>query len=226
MMRTALGTEMPVFSAPVALPVRPPQTNTAFMVPQAAFVAPPPVQSVIPPPNTYSQTPQGTPAQIPNSSVQIEQILRNRLLTRLQEDHRKWQLELEHLMDETQQLLTNEKRINDSINVIRADTQKLEALEKEVKSTTEKTNIGNIDPEGVMIPANEIAGQLLDLSVRDLALSDCLYALSKTLFDGNTSTSHDLNALMKQLRVIARDQFMTRAHVQKIRLMYPILPIE
>jgi ESCRT-I complex subunit TSG101 len=64
----------------------------------------------------------------------------------------------------------------------------------------------------VVQPANKLHAQMLDLCTENAAISDALYFLDRALYQGNL----DLDTHLRQIRQLAKRQFLVRAHLVKI----------
>jgi chromosome segregation ATPase len=66
--------------------------------------------------------------------------------------------------------------------------------------------------DDLALPANVHSRQLLELVAKNASITDCLYYLDKGLSKGHIR----LDEHIKQVRQLGRQQFMVRAHMQKI----------
>jgi ubiquitin-protein ligase len=98
--------------------------------------------------------------------------------------------------------------------------QKQEALqawleEATVQKTSEDENGGDTASTSVddmVQPQNALHGQMLDLAAENAAISDTLYFLDRGLYKGHVNCEVHL----KQVRRLAKRQFLVRAHLIKI----------
>lgn len=70
----------------------------------------------------------------------------------------------------------------------------------------------NPDPSALVATENAAVGQLYELVARDYALSDTVHTLGRLLNGGTIK----LDTFVKKTRGLAREQFLTRMHMQKV----------
>lgn len=105
---------------------------------------------------------------------------------------------------ETKALLQRQiSELNQHTSEIADEIQKHAASSKERKE---------VDVDELAKPTDARSKQILDLVVTDAALTDCLFFVDKGLFKGKLT----LNDHLKQVRKLAKQQFMVRAHLMKI----------
>lgn len=75
----------------------------------------------------------------------------------------------------------------------------------------EKGDDDNIDD--CVVPATKVQAQMMDLSAENAAIADALYFLDKALYQGLL----DCSTHLKQVRRLAKRQFLVRAHLIKIQ---------
>ena len=69
-----------------------------------------------------------------------------------------------------------------------------------------------VDPDALIIPADIRSKQLADLLSESAALEDALYYLDRALSRGAV----DLESFLREVRSLARRQFLAKAHIQKL----------
>jgi hypothetical protein len=77
----------------------------------------------------------------------------------------------------------------------------------DVNGTTAGTAV-----DDMVLPATALNGQMLDLAAENAAISDALYFLDRGLYKGHL----DCEAHLRQVRRLAKRQFLVRAHLIKI----------
>ena len=69
-----------------------------------------------------------------------------------------------------------------------------------------------VDPEALMVPKDVLSKQMLDLSAEIAASEDTMYYLDRAL----ANDSLELSVHLKEIRKLARKQFLAKAHMKKI----------
>jgi len=87
-------------------------------------------------------------------------------------------------------------------------TSWLEEYETNHDTTVKK----EVSADDMVQPASQLHNQMLNLSAENAAISDVLYFLDRALYRGNLSLQDHL----KQVRKLAKRQFLVRAHLIKI----------
>jgi ESCRT-I complex subunit TSG101 len=95
--------------------------------------------------------------------------------------------------------------------------QKISVGDGEDTTTTTTTNENGIHTtttsvDDMVQPTNALHGQMLDLAAENAAISDALYFLDRGLYKGHL----DCEVHLKQVRRLAKRQFLVRAHLIKI----------
>lgn len=133
-----------------------------------------------------------------------------------QRDQRKLQIAEEKL---TQQLEIYEKAkvsLTNQISVVEEKTIDIQAWLEENNDNDNNTNgskqktTTNVDE--LVQPKTPVHEQMLDLAAENASLTDALYFLDRCLYLGNV----DCDTHLKQVRRLAKRQFLVRAHLIKI----------
>ena len=69
-----------------------------------------------------------------------------------------------------------------------------------------------VDPDTLITPADNLSRQMLKLSAEVAAIEDCMYYLDRAL----SNDTIELDDHLKQIRKLARSQFLAKAHIKKI----------
>ena len=72
-----------------------------------------------------------------------------------------------------------------------------------------------IDPDVLILPIDPQSQQMLELSAEVAALEDTMYYLDRALAN-DSNDSVDLQTHLKEIRKLARRQFLAKAHLKKI----------
>lgn len=96
-----------------------------------------------------------------------------------------------------------------------------ECLDREISAIQRQTeqveqyenNVGdNPDPNSIVATENLRINQLYEIAAKDYALSDAIHTIGRLLNSGSIK----LDTFVKKTRELAREQFLTRMHMQKI----------
>jgi len=114
-------------------------------------------------------------------------------------------------ISEQKKTLTNTKAMLQSqISELNQHTSEIsEAIQKHAAASKE---LKPVDVDELAKPTDARSRQILDLVVTDASLTDCLFFVDKGLFKGKLT----LDDHLKQVRKLAKQQFMVRAHLMKI----------
>jgi len=114
-------------------------------------------------------------------------------------------------ISEQKKTLTNTKAMLQSqISELNQHTSEIsEAIQKHAAASKERKPV---DVDELAKPTDARSRQILDLVVTDASLTDCLFFVDKGLFKGKLT----LDDHLKQVRKLAKQQFMVRAHLMKI----------
>merc|ERR1712232_386988 len=102
-------------------------------------------------------------------------------------------------------------------NLERADAtvyeynKELQQWIEEVESQKERLK-NDEDVDKLVVTSDIQSEQMLDLSCENASISDCLYFLDRALVKGTIP----LDVHLKQVRKLAKKQFLVRAHLMKI----------
>ncbi|KAJ3823584.1 Vps23 core domain-containing protein [Lentinula raphanica] len=132
----------------------------------------------------------------------------------------------EHLRKIQEDLLRGEPAIQDeiarleavkavSLNVGARYRQTIEAAERNVQMLRNK---GDVSVDELICGPTIVHNQLIDLIAEDNAIEDTIYHLHRALNSG----SIELDRFLKTTRVLAEEQFMKRALIEKIQAGLPL----
>jgi ESCRT-I complex subunit TSG101 len=191
---------------------------------QPFIASPPPTSSTSPVPLPISPTPTSSTA--PQDLPQLRKSLKAKLNSRYQALQRELALESDRLLAENTQLLNGEKILEEGHQKIRAELSKTQIEIDGIKAQTQRlialSQHGTpIDYDNLVIPHGPIAKQIMDLVAEDLAIQDTIYAVSKVFLDGKAK--FNLAVDLRYVRDLAREQFMAKALLAKIRREFPII---
>lgn len=149
------------------------------------------------------------------------------------EQSRKCQEQVQHDWRDQQRLVTAKEKIDLQLETYRVQKEQLEQQAAAVDqaqhdiqewlqqhqayeaSTNQETADGgtrtNIDD--CVVPSTKVQAQMMDLSAENAAIADALYFLDKSLYQGLL----DCSTHLKQVRRLAKRQFLVRAHLIKIQ---------
>jgi ESCRT-I complex subunit TSG101 len=113
----------------------------------------------------------------------------------------------EFIKEERRQLAEKEAKIKEKTEFLKEKIAEIDKLIEKAK------NMPEVSVDDVLCGTTIVYNQLFDLVAEDNAIEDATYYLGKAL----NSERIDLNSYMKNIRTLAREQFMRRALIQKIR---------
>jgi ESCRT-I complex subunit TSG101 len=186
--------------------------------PRLSLPYPPYQHSPPPPPHVRNDDPQEQYRR--NAVNALTEKVRSDIKRLMQERHN----EMESIF-KTQQLLG--QRSEQLKNGLRELNGEKAALENQLQATLTNTSIlenwlkandkgiAHVDIDDVFEPVDTLSKQLLECQSSDLAIEDVLYAIDK----GAQDLVVPVEAYLKHVRVLAREQFFHRATAQKIRQM-------
>lgn len=106
------------------------------------------------------------------------------------------------------------QRSSEALQQIRASLgREVDAIQRQTEQIEEyeRTHGDNPDPSAIISTENAVVGQLYRLVARDYALSEAINTLSR-LFSNDVVK---LDTFVKKTRGLAREQFLTRLHMQR-----------
>lgn len=123
-------------------------------------------------------------------------------------DQEQLKLTKERIDGELKDLTNLKTELTGQIATVDAKTQEIESWLEESKDDME------VEPsvDDVCQPVNKIHAQMLDLSAENASLTDAMYFLDKGMYSGQI----DCATQLKQVRKLAKRQFLVRAHLIKI----------
>lgn len=108
------------------------------------------------------------------------------------------------------------------VELLRAQHGK-EELARAVQAVIVPTiDIGTIDVASVLQPMGTAPEQLLTSTLKIHAINDVLYAVTKATLGEQGKPSVNLQDSLKHIRALAREQFMAKMLVKKIRRQFPV----
>ncbi|KAJ3799906.1 Vps23 core domain-containing protein [Lentinula aff. detonsa] len=221
-------------SAPIQQSIqhRPMQSIPMNTMPIQPASPPPP----IPAPNLLdSDEPASAPDPGPSSApplppnpvlLSLHSSVHAKLTSALQSFQTSLHHSLEHLRKIQEDLLRGEPAIQDeiarleavkavSLNVGTRFRQTVEAAERNVQMLRNK---GDVSVDELICGPTIVHNQLINLVAEDNAIEDTIYHLHRALNSG----SIDLDRFLKTTRVLAEEQFMKRALIEKIQAGLPL----
>jgi ESCRT-I complex subunit TSG101 len=151
------------------------------------------------------------------------------------EQSRKCQEQVQHDWRDQQRLVTAKEKIDLQIETYRVQKEQLEQqaavvdqaqhdieewLEQHQQQVAASTSNGNASSQETItniddcvVPSTKVQAQMMDLSAENAAIADALYFLDKALYQGLL----DCSTHLKQVRRLAKRQFLVRAHLIKIQ---------
>ncbi|KAF8894581.1 UEV domain-containing protein [Infundibulicybe gibba] len=239
----------PTFTAPPPPPPRPPPPPPP---PPAAptLHAPPPSVSVPPPPETlprpvppapnlleeeapdlsqsaYSALSETRPPRPPNPELlHIHAQVHGKLVTEIQSISQALALDAERLRAHQRDLLAGEPAILDEMarleavrGVCRTVSDRLRAdIERGESNMAEIRRKGDPEVDELVCSTTIVHNQLINLVAEDNAIEDTIYHLHRALNTGKI----DLERFLRTIRVLAEEQYMKRALIEKIQAGMPM----
>ncbi|KAJ4484753.1 Vps23 core domain-containing protein [Lentinula edodes] len=216
----------------------PPRIQSAPIQPpmQSMIIQSPPPPPSIPPPDLLDSDdpnpgpefrPSPAPPLPPNPILlSLHSSVHAKLTSALQSLQTSLHHSSEHLRKMQDDLLRGEPAIKDEIarleavkavshNVSSRLRQTIEAAERNVQVLRDK---GDVSVDELICGPTIVHNQLIDLVAEDNAIEDTIYHLHRALNSG----SIDLDRFLKTTRVLAEEQFMKRALIEKIQAGLPL----
>lgn len=193
-----------------------------------AFAAvPPPYQSSLPP-----IVPPAAAAAAPAASLlEMRRIVKDKLRRRYRELQAQLAIESDRLLAENTRLAGGEARLAEGLQRLTEECarvqQEIAAIRQYTQTLTEAAEQAaaegdqKIIYEDLVAPQGPIAQQIFDLLAEELAVQDTIYALSKLFNEGRAGIN--LATYLKQVRELAREQFLAKALHAKIRRKFPLI---
>ncbi|KAK7467114.1 Suppressor protein stp22 of temperature-sensitive alpha-factor receptor and arginine permease [Stygiomarasmius scandens] len=223
-------------SPPVPPPPPPPPhfVPSPPQIPQSVPPPPPPPQFIpSPPPNLLDEdpvpivAPAPAPPRPPNPElVRLHDQVHAKLTSELNSLHQALTLDAERLRAHQADLLAGEPAIRDEmarLEAVRDVCRTVAVRYRDTVNLTEK-NISDLrrkgDPEvdELVCSTTIVHNQLINLVAEDNAIEDTIYHLHRALSTGRI----DLERFLRTTRVLAEEQFMKRALIEKIKASLPI----
>ncbi|KAF5365780.1 hypothetical protein D9758_003310 [Tetrapyrgos nigripes] len=223
---------------PHFVPFPPQSVSPPYFIPSPPqSVSPPhfipsPPQSV-PPPNLLDEDPipiaasAAVPPRPPNPELlRLHDQIHAKLTSELNSLHQALVLDAERLRAYQADLLAGEPAIRDEIarlEAVRDVCRTVVTRHRDTVNLTEK-NISDLrrkgDPEvdELVCSTTIVHNQLIDLVAEDNAIEDTIYHFHRALSTGRI----DLERFLRTTRVLAEEQFMKRALIEKIKASLPM----
>ncbi|KAG9302659.1 hypothetical protein G9A89_007363 [Geosiphon pyriformis] len=131
-------------------------------------------------------------------------------------------------LQEINKMMTLSEQLNNSETQVEEEKRQLVELQKRLKEKTDflksksgevdrlveqATNMPEVSVDDIFCGTTIVYNQLFELVAEDNAIEDTIYYLGKAL----NNERIDLQTFMKSIRTLAREQFMRRALIDKIR---------
>lgn len=139
-------------------------------------------------------------------------------------------IETDRLLAENTRLSEGEAKLDEGIRLLKEEIATVEQAIAQTRKSTQRliemadkatADGGEVDYDNLVVPQGPIAQQLMDLVGEDLAIQDTIYAFSKLFHEGKADIT--LATYLKQVRELAREQFMAKALYAKIRRKFPLI---
>nr|KAJ3420577.1 hypothetical protein HK105_005514 [Polyrhizophydium stewartii] len=163
------------------------------------------------------------PAALQDEATVRRNAVRNRLNQRLRQVSDAVARDMDRLAQINKTLKERERHIAgmhafllDAEKRLQAEVEELEARCNEVRESIAKIKEEpDVDVETFIVAATPRDNQLLELVAEDHAIDDTIYQLNKGL--GSSHLQHNVTSFLKNVRALAREQFMKRALIKTIR---------
>ncbi|TMW67751.1 hypothetical protein Poli38472_007423 [Pythium oligandrum] len=137
----------------------------------------------------------------------------DRMFKRIRDDI---DLQFEHQLQLTQSRENVERGVQ-SLEFLRDDIKRakeiIETQDKEVTAWLEENEAKDtVDPDTILIEGDALSKQLVDTLAKHQAIEDALYFMDRALSNGEI----ELASFLKEVRKLARQQFMCQALIQKL----------
>lgn len=172
--------------------------------------------------------PQSPITQTPDNLPQLRRMLKERLNGRFQALQKELSSESDRILAENTLLSRGETFLAEGLAKILDETRKLEGEIETIRVQKDKliqlasSDQGEIDYDTLVVPQGPIAKQIIEVVSIDLAIQDLIYIISKVFSEGQMPTL-TLTLYLKSIRELAREQFLQKALLSKIRREFPLI---
>lgn len=185
------------------------------------------------PPCHQQQSPQSqntnmnakSPSTSGMSEHNLKVLLREKLQRRFKDQQQEWAFESDDLLEEGQKLEKGERSLLTSqeklLTIIKEIEKEIETIRLRKETISNLSNDSELDLDCIVRPQGPIAKQIIDLTTEEMSLEDTLYSMGKAFLDGKLNVP--LATYLKSVRDVARDQFMVKALILKIRKEFPLI---
>ncbi|PJF19563.1 hypothetical protein PSACC_00619 [Paramicrosporidium saccamoebae] len=170
-------------------------------------------------------SPQGPQSILPDDLPRLRKMLQEKLNRRFNALQKEAALESDRILAENTQLSEGEKRLAGGLAKILEETARMEEEIDLVRSQKERirqlvnTEQSEVDYDTLVMPHGPISKQIMDVVAMDLATQDLIYTISKAFNEGNIT----LTVYLRHVRDLAREQFLQKALLAKIRREFPLI---
>ncbi|KAL0071438.1 Suppressor protein stp22 of temperature-sensitive alpha-factor receptor and arginine permease [Marasmius tenuissimus] len=222
---------------PITSPPPPPPPLATYATPPPPHSAPPP--PFIPPPNILesddippSLPAAPTPPRPPNPVLlSLHTSLHSKLSDHLSSLHSQLSQDADRLRLIQSQLLSGPPAISDEesrLHAVKSVCQTVSGRLRPCVDQAERNIVmvksrGEPEVDEVVCSTGIVYNQLVDLIAEDNAIEDTIYHLHRALCSGNHNNGRmDLDRFLRATRVLAEEQFMKRALIEKIQQGLPM----
>jgi len=171
------------------------------------------------------QQPQPSPHQSQDQKkAELIKQVTHRMQEKIRKDRRERDGEISTLLDQQAALNLSSQKIASTLNDMKKEKADLEGTLERLNSRSEEAEKWlsenqadkKIDIDSIIYYGDSWSQQLFELSAKDHALEDTMDILSRILHTG--ASNLDVQAYLKQIRLLAHEQFFVRALAIKINL--------
>ncbi|KAL5040062.1 Suppressor protein stp22 of temperature-sensitive alpha-factor receptor and arginine permease, variant 2 [Batrachochytrium dendrobatidis] len=172
--------------------------------------------------------PSFTGHAIPDATTLETHTKRTQLQTKLKEKlayfDQTMSVDIDRLLSLSKTLTEGEKRVSDLIRYLTDIESKLKVnchtFETEIQNVEKKLDtlksMPSVDIDTYLIGGTKLENQAFELSAENHAIDDVIYNLARGF--GGSSRQNDVTQYLKHVRSLAREQFMKRALLKKVKV--------
>lgn len=178
--------------------------------------------------NYYASCPPSSPSSTRESIEQLKARLTAQVADRFKQLQEQLLIESDLLLAENTMLSKGEEKLTTEVHRLKGELERLQKSLESIRQQKEHFQQILDQAEQDFVPGTivqfdgALANQIATLVVEDLSIQDLIYTLSKVFNDGKCPL-FTLSTYLKTIREAARDQFMTKATLAKIRRKFPII---